>query len=100
DLLRLRATRIYSEYWTCNRIIFASNERIICASLNENLGPGFNRYLPYLDIVKTDPHPAYVFPLGSPQAMAFAEQHQSDTRYRRHVFEGYVVYQIDTSSKN
>ncbi|MGZ6387114.1 MAG: hypothetical protein ACXWOL_17015 [Ktedonobacteraceae bacterium] len=100
DLLRLRATRIYSEYWTCNRIIFASNERIICASLNEKLGPGFNRYLPYLDIVKTDPHPAYVFPLGSPQAMAFAEQHQSDTRYRRHVFEGYVVYQIDTSSKN
>jgi hypothetical protein len=93
DLLHLGATRIYSEYWTCNRLIFASDERIICASLDEKLRQGFDRYLPYRAIVKADPYAAYVFPLGSPQAMAFAELHKNDTQYRRDVFEGYVVYQ-------
>jgi hypothetical protein len=93
DLLHIGATRIYSEYWTCNRLIFASDERIICASLDEKLRQGFDRYLPYRAIVKADPYAAYVFPLGSPQAMAFAELHKNDTQYRRDVFEGYVVYQ-------
>lgn len=95
DLLRLRAIRIYSEYWTCNRLIFASDEQIICASLDEKLGPGFDRYLLYRAMVKADPRAAYVLPLGSPQATAFAKLHQHDTQYRRYVFEGYVVYQMD-----
>jgi hypothetical protein len=98
DLLRLKARHIYSEYWTCNRIIFASDERIICASLDENLGPGFDRYLPYRAMVNADPHPTYVFPLNSPQAIVFAERHRADTGYRRLSFDGYVVYRIDASS--
>lgn len=100
DLLRLGATRIYSEYWTCNRIIFASNERIICASLNGRLEPGFDRYLPYRTMVKEDPHPTYVFPLNSSQATTFAELHQTDTHYRRYVLDGYVIYQMEVSSTN
>jgi hypothetical protein len=100
DLLRLGATRIYSEYWTCNRLIFASDERILCASLNERLGPGFDRYLPYRTRVNADPHPTYVFPLNSSQATAFAELHQMDTRYRQYVLDGYVIYQMEVSSTN
>jgi hypothetical protein len=100
DLLRLGATRIYSEYWTCNRIIFASDERIICASLNGRLEPGFDRYLPYRTMVKEDRHPTYVFPLNSSQATAFAELHQADTHYRRYVLDGYVIYQIKISRTN
>src|SRR5207244_4101258 len=100
ELLHLGATHIYSEYWTCNRLIFASNERILCASLNEKLGTGFDRYLPYRTMVNADPHPTYVFPLHSSQTTAFAEIHQYDTRYRQYVVDGYVIYQIDVSSTN
>ncbi len=99
-LLHLGATHIYSEYWTCNRLIFVSDERILCVSLNEKLGPGFDRYLPYRAVVNSDPRPTYVFPLQSSQATAFAEIHQGDTRYRRYVVDGYVIYQMDISSTN
>src|SRR5262249_37229454 len=30
DLLRIHATHIYSDYWTCDSLIFESNEKIIC----------------------------------------------------------------------
>jgi hypothetical protein len=99
-LLHLGATHIYSDYWTCNRIIFASNERIICASLDEHLGTGFDRYPPYRTIVDADGYASYVFPLDSPQATVFAEIHQGDTQYRQYVFEDYVVYQPDPPKTN
>ncbi len=92
-LLRLGITRIYSEYWTCNRMIFQTRERIICASLNDTLGQGFDRYLPYRKIVRATPHPAYVFPQSSPQAQYFALTHSHDPHYRRLLYVGYVIYQ-------
>jgi len=95
-LLSLRATRIYSEYWTCNRLIFQSGEQIICSSLNENLSLGFDRYLPYRDIVRAAPHPAYVFPLGMQQTRSFDamlhKNRQLRNAYQRLVFKGYVIY--------
>ncbi len=100
DLLHIGATRIYSEYWTCNRLIFASGERIICASLNGNLGPGFDRYLPYRALLNEDPRPTYVFPLNSSQARAFAELHKAGARYRQYELDGYVIYQTKASSTN
>jgi hypothetical protein len=92
DLLRIGATRIYSEYWTCDRLIFQTHERIICAVLNDSLGQGFDRYKPYRYIVRATPHPAYVFPLGTPQAQTFARLHRGDRHYQRSILEGYVVY--------
>lgn len=96
DLLNLGATRIYSEYWTCNRLIFQSGEKIICSSLNDNLNPGFNRYAPYDSIVRAAPHPAYVFPQGSPQAAILDARMSRDSQFRnafqRLTFEGYVMY--------
>src|SRR5574340_1266627 len=65
DLLKIGATKIYSEYWTCNRLTFRSGEQIICSVLNDQLQPGFDRYLPYRFIVRAAPHPTYVFPPGS-----------------------------------
>jgi hypothetical protein len=94
DLLHIGATRIYSEYWTCNRLTFHSQERIICSSLSEDLAPGFDRYAPYGAIVRSSPHPVYVFSAGSPQAAsmerAVSSQH---IHYRRYLFYGYIVYQ-------
>jgi hypothetical protein len=92
-LVDIGVTRIYSEYWTCNRIIFRSQERVICASLNEQLGPGFDRYEPYREIVGAARHPAYVFPVGSLQAVALERKYSDDGHYRRSVFEGYVIYE-------
>ncbi|HJT58466.1 MAG TPA: hypothetical protein VJ761_18310 [Ktedonobacteraceae bacterium] len=96
DLLRLGATRIYSEYWTCNRLIFQSEEQIICSSLDENLNPGFNRYAPYQSIVQADSHPAYVFPQGSQQVAILDARMRNDSQFsnafRRLTFEGYVIY--------
>jgi len=95
DLLKIGATRIYSEYWTCNRLTFRSREQIICSVLDDQLNPGFDRYMPYRFIVRAAPHPTYVFPLGSKQADILNHQMQSlSTPYRKYTFEGYLVYQI------
>jgi hypothetical protein len=97
DLLGIGATRIYSEYWTCNRLIFQSRERIICSVLDEHLEPGMDRYMPYRAIVTTAAHPTYVFPLYSKQAATIAgELPSAHIPYRRYFFESYVVYQTDT----
>ncbi len=95
DLLRVGATRIYSEYWTCNRLTFRSQEQIICSALDEQLKPGFDRYLPYRSIVRAAAHPAYVFPLHSQQSLVVQRELLTKGHYRHYVFEGYDVYQPD-----
>jgi len=95
DLIHIGATRIYSEYWTCNRLTFHSREQIICSVLDDQLKPGFDRYMPYRFIVRAATHPAYVFRLGSKQADVLKYQMLvSKTHYRESVFEGYIVYQV------
>jgi hypothetical protein len=95
-LLDLGATRIYSEYWTCNRLIFQSNEKIICSVVNGNLKAGQDRYLPYRSIVRADAHPAYVFPLGVQQVAAIATRWKKDKQfhstYQQLTFDRYVIY--------
>lgn len=93
-LLSHQKTRIYSEYWTCNRLIFASDEHILCSNLDYNLGPGQDRYPAYTTMVEQAPSPAYVFPQTSLQAHNFeTTRYASDpTRYRRETIAGYVIY--------
>ena len=93
DLARMGATHIYTDYWTCDRVAFQSNEHIVCSVLDEQLQPGLNRYTPYQAIVSNAPHPAYVFPLASPQAIAFATKAAtSNEHYQRFTLDGYVVF--------
>ena len=63
-LLHIKATHIYTEYWTCDSIAFLSREQIICATVDGqlNVQPRYSRYAPYVPIVKADPNSAYVFP--------------------------------------
>ncbi|MGC4745836.1 hypothetical protein ACLQ28_09270 [Micromonospora sp. DT201] len=61
----LGITRFYTEYWTCNRLIYAANERIACAVLQDDLQPGLNRYRPYVEMVNKASSVAYVAPVGS-----------------------------------
>lgn len=93
DLLRIGATHVYTDYWTCDRIAFQSQERIVCGVLGEDLRPGMNRYPPFYKAVLADAHAAYVFPLDSPQAAAFAARPDATQGYLRLNFGHYVVYQ-------
>ena len=95
-LLALNATRIYSEYWTCNNLTFQSGEKIICSSLDEQLHPGFDRYAPYTSIVKDTSHPTYIFPQGFSQVAMLDSRMHTDSLfssvYQRSMFEGYVIF--------
>jgi hypothetical protein len=94
-LLKIGATRIYSEYWTCNRLTFHSQEKIICSVLDDQLNPGFDRYTPYRFIVRADPHPAYIFPSGSKQAnLLKSKLLASNKHFLEYTFKGYVVDQV------
>ncbi len=93
-LLLAHATHIYSDYWTCNVLIFESKERIICSSLNNQLRTASNRYPAYTTIVKQDAHAAYVFSSGSLQDQAFVRRLITKHRhYTRSTAEGYTIYQ-------
>ena len=93
DLLRIHASRIYSDYWTCDRIIFQSRERVICSVLDGHLRQGQDRYLAYRTIVGRARPPSYAFLAGSPQAKAFERWiKRSGKSFRRYSFDGYLVY--------
>lgn len=105
DLLRIKAVHIYSDYWTCDRLIFQSQERIICSAVQDGLSPGHNRYPAYPSIVNADPSAAYVLQVGSVPDVTFQQRMTSSDsrfanfkRYRRLVFDGYAVYQLQTAS--
>ncbi len=103
------ATHIYSDYWTCNRIIFQSDEHIICAVLTEQLRRGQDRYKPYPAAVRADPNAAYVFAAdpstgipyetGAVQDANFNQTIllQGKVHFQKHVFEGYSIYQVQSA---
>ena len=93
-LKRMKITHFYTDYWTCDSIVFLSKEHIICSSVDNTLRPHYNRYLPYVALVKADPYAAYVFPLGASQIPSLATKvAHSAGHYLRFVLDGYVIYQ-------
>ena len=94
DLLQLHATRIYTDYWTCDLVAFLSREQIKCAVLDEGLQPGNNRYAPYKSIVDSTPNASYVFKVGSPQSTSFVKKiAQEGLTYRHTIADNYDIYQ-------
>ena len=94
DLSLVGVTHMYSDYWTCDRLIFLTQEHIICGVVNDaTTGPGLNRYTPYYNEVQADPHSAYIFVVGSSYASAFELRIAANpARYHKLLFDGYVVY--------
>jgi hypothetical protein len=94
DLERLGVRHMYTDYWTCDKVAFLSQERITCESLKAGLERhGFNRYPPYVAAVEADPQAAYVFPASSAQALALAQQARDPAwPYTLTRMDGYVVY--------
>lgn len=84
----------YAEYWTCNRLVFTTRERVVCAVVGGDLGPGQNRYPAYQREVDAAPRPAFILAAGS------AGDHILRNRLRDHEIRatvtevgGYRIYQ-------
>ena len=93
-LEHIGATHIYSDFWTCNRITFVSQEKIICGVTDSDLSPTHNYYAPYYTVVHADPHSAYVFTYDIFQKVSILhEAKRSGRGFRRFVFAGYIIYQ-------
>ncbi len=93
-LTRMHIHDVYSGYWVCDRLTFASQEHIICGTIDPTLGRGtVVRYPPYYEAVHADPMAAYLFsnnsefPLLSSQASALEVRH-----YRRITLDGFILY--------
>ncbi len=94
DLTGMKITHFYTDYWTCDSIVFLSKEHILCSSIDDALHPHYNRYLPYVSIVKSDPNSAYVLPLGASLIPSLAKKMAlSAKHYQRFILDGYVIYQ-------
>lgn len=103
------ATHIYSDYWTCNRIIFQSDEHIICAVLTDRLYRGQDRYKPYPAAVRADRKAAYVFATDITTGVPYATGVMQDAsfnsiiltrdnvQFKKHTFEGYSIYQVEST---
>jgi hypothetical protein len=93
QLLSIGAVHIYTDYWTCDKIAFESQERVICGVVDANLQPTHNREARYYQIVSQDKSAAYAFlPSEMPPALAQLIVHNR-AGYRHFVFQGYDVYQ-------
>lgn len=59
--------RVYADYWLGYPLAFESRERIVPSVASG----GFNRYLPYAQLVSASPDPAFLFVAGSQEESAF-----------------------------
>ena len=89
---------VYAEYWTCNRLMFVTRERIICAVLDPALKPGQDRYGPHADAVRRADRPAFIFASGTAADAAFrAFLARSGTAASVQEAGGYQIYQPETT---
>jgi hypothetical protein len=104
-LERLHVTRFYSEYWTCNNVIFASQERLICGDSQVEKGTfthGFDRYVQYQWMLKASSNPAFVYPENDNYHIQtlknlVAQQH---IEYRRVDVAGYAIFVLARPLQN
>jgi hypothetical protein len=93
-LSSLGIVHIYSDYWTCQRVMFQSAGKITCFTIDEYLNTGDERYPPDKIIVTSDPRSSYVLPLHTFFIKAMdnriAHTHKP---YYIYTFDGYEVYQ-------
>jgi hypothetical protein len=86
-------TAAYGTYWTCNRLIFNTRERVACAVVTDDLRYGRTRYPGHALRVWTADRPAFVFAAGEPVAARFADylQHRRIEATVTEV-DGYRIY--------
>ncbi len=91
----LHVKHVYSGYWVCDRLTFASQERVICATVDADLRRSATlRYGPYYEQVQADSFAAYVFTDQNGQFADPGGQHSLDAthHYQRVEVPGFVIY--------
>ena len=103
-LVTHHATRFYTTWWVCYRLMFASQEQLDCYIVSDTsaFAPGsVNRVPTYAALVKAAPHPAYVFDLTTaevdrsvPRQLAgrIASGDPRFSGYTSAVVEGYLIF--------
>jgi len=98
DLERIGVTHMYTEFWTCNRSAFLSNERITRVVVDNNLKLDWfhSRYKPYIPLVQNDTHAADVCPLflSYVDGMVTNLERKASSpgaHYQRYIFDDYLV---------
>jgi hypothetical protein len=99
DLLKLKLTRVYLEYWTCYRLLFQSKEQILCASPPYPLTVGGDPYTPDARAVQPDPNVInprvpFLFPANSNLEIAEFEQYNQEHKkhFQKYTLDGMVLY--------
>jgi hypothetical protein len=99
DLLKLKLSRVYLEYWTCYRLLFQSQEHILCASPPYPATIGDDPYLPDARAVQPDPgvinpRAPFLFPVSSSAEIAEFEQYNTrhGKQFRKVTLDGMAVY--------
>jgi hypothetical protein len=83
----------FTDYWTCDRLAFQSEERLTCAVLDEQLQPGLDRDWPYRAQVYGDADAAFVFAKESQHLKVFMQRIAgSEQTFERSEIANYVVY--------
>lgn len=93
DLLNKGITRFYSDYWTCDLLVFNTQEKLICGVVTLNAQPGRIRYAPYFAEVQADPRAPYIFVRGSEEERTLvAHMAQIGQKYTVEYLDGYNIY--------
>ncbi|WP_146747092.1 ArnT family glycosyltransferase [Thermogemmatispora tikiterensis] len=92
-LEELGVTHFYSDYWTCYKVAFLSQERLTCGVVNQQLQPGYIRYWPYYWATHADHHAAYVLPRGDYDAALQTLMAQPNRHYRLTLYGDYFIVQ-------
>jgi hypothetical protein len=100
DLLKLNVRRVYLEYWACYRLLFQSQEQILCAKPPYPPIVGDDRYEPDTRVVWADPNAAYMFPAGNTQEITLFEQYMKTKgkRFQKFFVDGMVLYRVKQKS--
>ncbi|KXK58210.1 hypothetical protein AWW66_31080 [Micromonospora rosaria] len=92
-LRRLGVRHVWAPYWTCNRLTFATGEEVVCAVIDDDLTPGFDRYPPYRRAVAASTRTAYVVPTRSPTVPVLDRRlAERPDLVRLMVVDGYRIY--------
>lgn len=99
DLLKMHVTRLYLEYWTCYRLMFQSQEQILCARPPYPTVVGGDRYDADARAVQPDPRKInpnipFMFPEDSYDEIRAFEQYNQEhgKRFQKYTLDGMVLY--------
>lgn len=99
DLLKMNVRRVYLEYWTCYRLLFQSQEQILCATPPYPQVVGADRYSPDARAVQPTPgvlNPAipFMFPADATSEINAFESYnqQHDKRFQKYALDGMLLY--------